>query len=109
MSTQHLVSHTGAPIEESAVTEFQAGLRGETFQPGDAGYDEARKIYNAMIDKHPGLIVRCAGVADVIRAVRFARQQNVRVAAARQERRGHGGQRRWHLRLDPHPDGGEPG
>jgi len=50
--------------------------------PGQPGYDEARRIHNGMIDKHPAMIVRCAGVADVISAVRFARKEGI-VASVR--------------------------
>ena len=49
-----------------------AGLRGELLLPDSPGYDEARELWNAMIDRHPGMIVECAGAADVIRAVKFA-------------------------------------
>src|SRR5690606_12730991 len=59
---------------------LRAGLRGSLLLAGDAGFDEARKVYNAMIDKTPVAIVRCADVADVIRAVNHAREANVTVA-----------------------------
>jgi FAD/FMN-containing dehydrogenase len=49
-------------------------------RPGDAGYDEARAVWNGAIDRHPALIVRCAGVADVMRAVEFARSEQLVVA-----------------------------
>jgi FAD/FMN-containing dehydrogenase len=62
-----------AILEEAAVQDFAAGLRGPLLRPDDSGYDEARKVWNGMIDRHPALIARCAGVADVIAAVRFAR------------------------------------
>ncbi|MGH3146526.1 MAG: FAD-binding oxidoreductase [Rubrobacter sp.] len=55
-------------------------MRGELIQPGEDGYDEARKIYNGMIDKRPALIAYCADVADVISAVNFARENDVLVA-----------------------------
>jgi hypothetical protein len=60
-------------LREQAGEQFETGFRGELYAPGDEGYDEARKIYNAMIDKRPGLIARCANVADVISAVNLAR------------------------------------
>jgi FAD/FMN-containing dehydrogenase len=46
-------------------------------RPGDDGYDDARAIWNGLIDRHPALIVRCSGAADVVRAVNFAREQGV--------------------------------
>lgn len=61
---------------ESAVSGLLIGLRGESFQPGDEGYEEARKLYNAMIDRYPRLIARCADAADVISVVNFAREHN---------------------------------
>ena len=67
-------------LGESAVGKFKAGLRGNTLCFTDDGYDEARKVWNAMIDKRPGLIVRCSGVADVISAVRFARSHDLLVS-----------------------------
>jgi len=67
-------------VDHSSVEKFKASLRGELLGPGDAGYDEARKIWNGMIDKRPALIARCAGVADVISCVNFARANNVLVA-----------------------------
>ncbi|MDR7555824.1 MAG: FAD-binding oxidoreductase [Armatimonadota bacterium] len=66
--------------DPSAVSAFKAGLRGQLVQPADDGYDQARKVYNAMIDRFPALIVRCANVADVVRAVHFARDQGLPVA-----------------------------
>jgi FAD/FMN-containing dehydrogenase len=53
---------------------------GELLQPGDPGYDESRTIYNAMIDRRPALIARPLGTADVIAAVRYAREQNLPIA-----------------------------
>jgi FAD/FMN-containing dehydrogenase len=67
-------------LEEAVVQDFAAGLRGPLLRPGDGGYDEARKVWNGMIDRRPALIVRCAGVADVIAAVRFARTRELLVS-----------------------------
>jgi FAD/FMN-containing dehydrogenase len=62
------------------IEAFRATLRGALLCPGDSGYDDARRIWNAMIDRRPALIVRCAGVADVIQAVHFARTHDLLVA-----------------------------
>jgi len=67
-------------VDEAMVEEFKAGLRGELIQPGDSDYDEARKVYNGSIDKHPSMIARCADVADVIACVNFARENDVLLA-----------------------------
>src|ERR687889_2443280 len=67
-------------LDESTVEQFKTALRGELIQPGDPGYDEARKVYNAMIDKRPRMIARCADVADVITSVNFARENDVLLA-----------------------------
>lgn len=70
----------GKPLDEAAVGELAARFRGELIRPGDEGYDAARAIYNAMIDRRPALIARCTGVADVISAVNFARENELVVA-----------------------------
>ncbi len=64
-------------FDTAAIEKFGASLRGELLRPGDDGYDGARKIYNAMIDRRPALIARCAGVSDVIRSVNFARESGL--------------------------------
>src|SRR3990172_6867642 len=61
-------------VAAAAVDEFRSTLRGELIGPRDEGYEEARQVFNGMIDRHPSLIVRCADVADVIHAVNFARE-----------------------------------
>ncbi|HZA22261.1 MAG TPA: FAD-binding oxidoreductase, partial [Dehalococcoidia bacterium] len=70
----------GSILGESTVEEFQKSLRGHLLCPGDDGYDAARKIWNANIDKHPALIARCVGVADVLDCVNFARDNNLLVS-----------------------------
>jgi len=67
-------------LDDAAIRELRASVRGQLLQPADPGYDTARKIDNAMIDRHPALIARCAGVGDVLGAVRFARQRDVLVS-----------------------------
>jgi FAD/FMN-containing dehydrogenase len=69
-----------AGLEETAVQELASHLRGALLQPGDAGYEQARQVYNAMIDRHPALIVRCVDVADVMAAVNFARNHQLTLA-----------------------------
>jgi FAD/FMN-containing dehydrogenase len=71
---------TDAILEEAAVQDFAASLRGPLLRLGDGGYDAARKVWNGMIDRRPALIARCAGVADVIAAVRFARDHELLVS-----------------------------
>ena len=67
-------------LEEATVEEFGATLRGDIIRPEDEGYDEARKVYNAMIDKRPRMIVCCFDVADVMSCVDFARENDVLLA-----------------------------
>ncbi|MGH2501686.1 MAG: FAD-binding oxidoreductase [Ktedonobacterales bacterium] len=68
------------PLSETAVADLKTQLRGDLIQAGDPGYDEARKVYNGMIDRRPRLIVRCLDVADVISAVNFAREHQLLLA-----------------------------
>src|ERR1700674_1050939 len=67
-------------ISESAIQKFRGSLRGQTFCPSEPGYDAARTVPNAMIDRRPAVIARCAGTADVIACVRFAREHDVLVS-----------------------------
>ncbi|MHB8653569.1 MAG: FAD-binding oxidoreductase [Terriglobia bacterium] len=62
------------------LTPLRSRFRGELIQPGDASYDSARKVYNAMIDKRPALIARCVDVADVMAAVDFGRKNKLLTA-----------------------------
>lgn len=61
-------------IEAEILSAFAESLRGEFLTPDAPGYDEARSIWNAMIDRKPGLIVRCQGASDIIKTVQFARE-----------------------------------
>jgi len=65
---------------QPTVEEYKTQFRGELIQPHDPGYDCARKVYNGMIDRRPSLIARCTDVADVISAIKFARQNNLEIA-----------------------------
>ncbi|WP_336713417.1 FAD-binding oxidoreductase [Arthrobacter sp. USHLN218] len=60
--------------------DLEAQLRGYTIKPADPAYDEARAVYNGMIDRRPAVIVRCCDAADVVACVRFARQHSLEVA-----------------------------
>jgi len=69
-----------APTTDAGRDALRARLRGELLTPDDAGYDAARRVYNAMIDKRPALIARCADASDVIAAVTFAREHDLLLA-----------------------------
>ena len=69
-----------ARIQNEAVVEFRSKLRGDVLLPHDPRYDAARTIWNAMIDRKPALIVQCAGAADVMRSVAFARDHALPVS-----------------------------
>jgi FAD/FMN-containing dehydrogenase len=75
-----LEQNTTVTLEETAIQELASHLRGSLLRPSDAGYEQARQVYNAMINKHPALIARCVDVADVIAAVNFARDHQVTLA-----------------------------
>lgn len=67
-------------LDPTIIETFQSKLRGKIVLPVDADYNEARKVYNGMIDKHPGMFVMCVDVADVIAAVHFGRENDLLVA-----------------------------
>jgi FAD/FMN-containing dehydrogenase len=64
----------------ASIDQFKASFRGEVIQPEDANYDQCRKVYNGMIDKRPGVIAKCADVADVISSVNYARDSGLLAA-----------------------------
>ncbi len=70
----------GTKLDETALGELEGAFRGQLVRPGDTTYDEHRKVWNGSIDRRPALIARCAGVADVIGAVRLARRTDLPVA-----------------------------
>jgi FAD/FMN-containing dehydrogenase len=67
-------------LDNAALQDLRSRMRGDLIQPGDPGYEPARRVYNGMIDRHPALITRCADVADVISAVKCARQHQLTLA-----------------------------
>jgi FAD/FMN-containing dehydrogenase len=71
---------TSTVLPQAVVQEFKTSLRGPLHCPGDYDYEAARTVYNAMIDRRPALIARCAGAADIIACVQFARAQNLLVS-----------------------------
>lgn len=75
-----LTDFGGKIMHEEDVTKFAGTIRGSLIRRGDPEYDEARKLYNGMIDKHPLMIAQCADVADVIAAVNFGRDNGLLVA-----------------------------
>ena len=68
---------TEVSLDPEAIQGFVEGVRGAVVRPGDQGYDDARAIWNGLIDRRPALIVQCTGAADVVDAVNFAREHNV--------------------------------
>jgi hypothetical protein len=64
-------------IGQDALDTLRTRLRGPVLTPGDAGYEESRTVWNAMIDRRPAAVARCLGVADVLSAVRVAREHEL--------------------------------
>jgi len=67
-------------MNEKAIEDLRSQIRGDVIPPGDERYDGARKVHNAMIDKHPAIMIRCVDAADVIAAVKMAKTQGLAVA-----------------------------
>src|SRR3712207_2217889 len=64
----------------AALADLRVGFTGNLVLPDDPGYDEARSVFNAMIDRRPGVIAQCASVEDVAKAILFGREQQLEVA-----------------------------
>ncbi|MDL5362061.1 FAD-binding oxidoreductase [Halalkalicoccus sp. NIPERK01] len=69
-----------AGLSSEALESLEAGFHGELLFPQDEGYEEARAVWNGMIDRHPAIVARCSGVADVVEAVGFGREHGLPVA-----------------------------
>lgn len=67
-------------VDPAAVDNLKLSIRGRVFVPHEEEYDKARKVWNGMIDRHPALIIQCSGTADVMKAVRFAKQFNLPIS-----------------------------
>src|SRR5262252_1870436 len=67
-------------LSEETTASLKSDMRGELIEPSDARYNEARKVYNGMIDRRPRIIARCVDVADVIAAVNFGRENKLLIA-----------------------------
>jgi hypothetical protein len=67
-------------LQAARAEELSSGFKGEVLLPGDDAYENARQIWNAMVDKRPAVIARCAAVSDVVRAVNFARDNGLLLA-----------------------------
>jgi FAD/FMN-containing dehydrogenase len=82
MAHLRVITSTGteAALGESVIEEFESKLRGGLLRPGDPGYEEARLVWNDLIDKRPALIARCSSVDDVIDSVDFARENDLLIA-----------------------------
>ncbi len=74
------IAGTDAVLDEPVIEAFKSSLRGELLRPGDAGYEEARRTWNGIIDKRPALIARCVGPGDVVQTVDFARENELLMA-----------------------------
>ena len=82
MTEMKIATRSGdyAVLSHAAVEDYRCSLHGQSLRPGDDGYDSARRIWNAMIDKRPALIARCSGTADVISSVNFAKENNLLIS-----------------------------
>jgi len=77
-----LASRSGGAtrVEGTRLESFRGAVRGETLAPGEAGYEEARAVWNGMVDRRPALVVRCSGVADVLLGIELARERDLVVS-----------------------------
>src|SRR5215510_3159688 len=85
MTTTSIISeqpsrHSRRRLHASELANLRERFRGDVIHPGHEAYEAARKIWNGAIDRYPALIARCRGVADVLTALRFARERGLHVA-----------------------------
>ncbi len=79
-ATHVATGHAAEPLTETSLGELRDAFRGVLLRPEDDGYEHARQVWNAMVDRRPALIARCSGAADVAAAVRFARRTGLEIA-----------------------------
>jgi FAD/FMN-containing dehydrogenase len=79
-TAERMATATEVRLDATALAELEASFGGEIVRPDGSSYEEHRRVWNGSIDRHPALIARCAGVADVIAAVNFGRQTGLPVA-----------------------------
>jgi len=79
-SVAAMTTHEIPVLADGSVAELQAAMRGRLVRPSDPDYDQTRAIWNGAHDRYPTLIARCTGVADVVRALEFARSEELTVA-----------------------------
>ena len=68
------------PTNQQVVDGLRSDVHGEVIAPGDPGYEEARRVYNGMIDKHPAAVVRCTGPVDVAAVIAVARREGLELS-----------------------------
>jgi len=78
--TGKLLDRAGKAVPEDRIADFAGKVGGPLIRSGDEGYDAARQIWNALVQKHPGAVLKCTGTADVAAAVSFAKENNVLVS-----------------------------
>jgi FAD/FMN-containing dehydrogenase len=69
-----------ASVPAESLAQLRAQFSGVVLEPGDPGYDDARRVHNGAIDRRPALVARCQGTADVVDSVRFAREHDLEIA-----------------------------
>jgi hypothetical protein len=80
MAVSRLKARDGTPVNGQVIEGFAESIAGQVILPSDPSYEAARQIWNASIQKHPGMIVHCAGTADVVQAINFARNNDLLLA-----------------------------
>jgi len=80
MARVKLKQHDGGAVDPALIDTFRQDFQGQIILPDEADYEQARQIWNASIDRHPGMIARCLGTADIMQAVTFARENKLLVS-----------------------------